>query len=152
MQGILGDCKLNHVCIVTRDLEKTKNNYARLTGMAAPETIVNEDYANMHTWFKDLDASRSGLEQCTFAAEGGNVELIMPNTGPSAWNEYLDAHGEGLHHLCFEVKELDAVVARCEENGMKKIQTGDFPGGHYAYVDATGFVGTYLELLEFLPE
>ena len=146
---ILGECTLDHVCIVTHDLEKTKRNYAALVGAEVPESIVSNDYENMHTWFRGAPAPRSGLSQCGFRDAGGvTVELIMPDDGPSAWNDQLREHGDGLHHLAFLVKDLDAVVRRCEENGMPKVQTGDFPGGHYAYVDGRDFVEAYLELME----
>lgn len=149
MTGILGESTLHHVCIVTSDLEKTKKNFAALNGMEIPETDVNQDYENMHTWFKGEAAPRSGLSQCGFTMPGGFiVELIMPDEGPSAWNDHLREHGDGLHHLAYLVKDLDAVVERCEANGMTKVQTGDFPGGHYAYVDGRSFVGTFLELME----
>lgn len=46
---ILGECTLDHVCIVTHDLEKTKRNYAALVGAEVPESIVSNDYENMHT-------------------------------------------------------------------------------------------------------
>ena len=148
-QAILGECTLDHVCIVTRDLGKTKRNYAALVGAPIPEDIVNDDYENMHTWYRGAAAPRSGLSQCGFRdANGVVVELIMPDDGPSAWNEQLEERGDSLHHLAYRVKDLDAIVKRCEENGMPKIQSGDFTGGHYAYVDARAFVGCYLELME----
>lgn len=149
IQAILGACQLDHVCIVTRDLEKTKRNYARLVGAEVPETIVNQDYERMNTWYRGGPARKSGLSQCGFSdSKGFTVELIMPDDGPSAWNDQLCEQGEGLHHVAFLVKDLDAVLERCAENGMVKIQTGDFPGGHYAYVDGREFVGAYLELME----
>ena len=56
---ILGECTLDHVCIVTHDLEKTKRNYAALVGAEVPESIVSNDYENMHTWFRGAPAPRS---------------------------------------------------------------------------------------------
>lgn len=149
MNGILGESTLHHVCIVTGDLERTKKNFAELNGMEEPATVISNDYKAMHTWFKGKEAQRSGLSQCTFEiGNGAAVEFIMPDGGPSAWNDHLSLHGGGLHHLAYLVKDLDAVVERCEAKGMEKIQSGDFPGGHYAYVDGSGFIGTFLELME----
>ena len=148
MESILGKCKLNHTCVITKDLERLKKNYATLVGVEVPQTIVNKDYATMDTWFKGSPAPNTGLEQTAVVMDGGTIELIMHNEGPSAWNDFLEEHGEGIHHFCFEVNDLVAVVERCEANGIKKIQTGKFPGGHYAYVDGRDYCGAYLELLE----
>lgn len=150
VDSILGEHTLNHVCIVTRDLDRLKKNYAALTGAEIPESMVSNDYENMHTWFKGAPAPRSGLSQTAFvdSKSGTVIEIIMPDDGPSAWNDQLNEVGESLHHLAYVVKNLDAVVARCEAAGMPKVQTGDFPGGHYAYVDGRSFVGTFLELME----
>lgn len=149
MKGILGESILHHVCIVTGDLEKAKKNFAELNGMEVPATEISNDYENMHTWFNGREAPRSGLSQCTFEmANGAAIEFIMPDEGPSAWKDYLSRYGGGLHHLAYLVKDLDTVVKRCEAKGMQKIQLGDFPGGHYAYVDGRSFIGTFLELME----
>lgn len=151
IKSILGENSLHHVCIVTRDLERMKRNFAALMGAEIPETIVTNDYENMHTWFKGAPAPRSGLSQTAFVDEktGVTVELIMPDDGPSAWNDQLDAAGDSLHHLAYVVKDLDTAVAQCEANGMPKVQSGDFKGGRYAYVDGREFVGTFLELMYF---
>lgn len=149
MKSILGNCKLHHTCVVTRDLEKCKKNYAALLGIKIPETIISKQYDIMNTKYKGKAAPYTGCEQTAVdAGNGAIIEIIMPNEGPSAWNDFLNEHGEGIHHFCFEIKDLHEIVKKCEQYGMKKIQSGDFPGGHYAYVDGRSFVGAYLELLE----
>lgn len=151
MNAILGEHKLHHICIVTRNLEKAKRNYAALTGLEVPETIVSKQYDIQNTIYMGEPAPRTGCEQVLFSPDNGMImEYIMPNEGKSAWNDFLNEHGEGIHHFCFTVKDLDAVIERCGQYGMKLVQKGNFPGGHYAYLDAMEYVGAALELLEFL--
>lgn len=153
MSGILGEYKFHHTCIVTKDLERLKKNFASLLGVEIPETIVNDDYEKMHTWFKGIPAPKTGLSQTAMIAgngDGGMIELIMPNEGPSTWNDFLNVHGEGVHHFAFVVQDLDTVLENCKTNGMEKVQSGDFPGGRYAYVDGLDFCGAFLELMEMI--
>ncbi|HHX65119.1 MAG TPA: VOC family protein, partial [Chloroflexi bacterium] len=76
------------------------------------------------------------------------LELIEPVDGPSTWREFLDAHGQGIHHIAFTVRGMDDVLARLESIGGETVQRGDYVGGRYAYVDAVAGLGAVLELLE----
>ena len=40
--------------------------------------------------------------------EACQIELIQPNGVKSTWQDFLDEHGEGIHHLAFKVKKTDA--------------------------------------------
>jgi 4-hydroxyphenylpyruvate dioxygenase-like putative hemolysin len=76
------------------------------------------------------------------------IELIEPVGGPSTWQEFLDKHGEGVHHLAFMVKGTDQVVAVLEGQGIPMVQQGDYTGGRYTYLDGESKLGVVLELLE----
>lgn len=78
-------------------------------------------------------------------------EWIQSLVGPSVYDEYLKAHGEGLHHLAFDVKDMDQAVRSLEAKGAPPSQTGgwDSPGskGRFAYLDAEPHGGVTIELL-----
>jgi len=76
-----------------------------------------------------------------------SLELIEPIGGPSTWQEFLDTHGEGVHHIAFRVKGTDSILAQLESKGLTTVQTGDHTGGRYAYVDAMDTLKIFLELL-----
>jgi len=82
-------------------------------------------------------------------------EWIQPLVGPSVYDEYLKAHGEGLHHLAFEVKDMDEAVRLLEAKGAPPSQTGgwDSPGskGRFAYLDTEPYGGVTIELLWNAP-
>ncbi|OGD24120.1 MAG: hypothetical protein A2Y69_08870 [Candidatus Aminicenantes bacterium RBG_13_59_9] len=42
------------------------------------------------------------------------LELIEPDRNPSTWREFLDAKGEGIHHVAFEIKGMDEKTALLE--------------------------------------
>ncbi len=77
-------------------------------------------------------------------------EWIEPLRGPSVYDEYLNAHGEGLHHWGFEVKDFDAAVKMLEAKGAPVSQSGgweDGSRGRFAYLDTEPHSGVTIELL-----
>lgn len=149
MESILGKCSLHHIGCVVKDMEYSKTNYARLVGEEVPATVVSDQYETMGTIYRGNRAPYTGLQQTSFVKDGQTVEFIMPNEGPSEWNDYLAKHGEGLHHLCFLVENLEMAVKNCESSGMKLIQSGNFPGGRYVYMDGKPFLCVCIELLAY---
>lgn len=83
-------------------------------------------------------------------------EWIQPIVGPSVYDEYLKAHGEGLHHLAFNVNDMDAAVKLMDSKGAPASQTGgwDSPGGkgRFAYLDTEPHGGVTIELLWNAPK
>ena len=78
------------------------------------------------------------------------IELIQPNGKPSAWQEYLDEYGEGMHHLAFPVSDTEQKVISAEAFGMPCIQRGKYgdASGEYAYFDAREKLKCFIETLE----
>jgi catechol 2,3-dioxygenase-like lactoylglutathione lyase family enzyme len=80
-------------------------------------------------------------------------EWIQPLKGPTVYNDQLDAHGEGLHHIAFNVPDLDAASAEWTRKGYPFVQGGawgerDKPGyGRFAYQNTQTLGGTDVELL-----
>ena len=89
------------------------------------------------------------IYQVCFNFENIELELIQPvGDVPSYWKECLEKNGPGIHHISFAVKNMDKCIADCEELDIPSIQRGDFPGGRYAYLDASDSMNVVLELLE----
>lgn len=67
------------------------------------------------------------------------LELIQPVRGTSIYTEFLDEHGPGLHHGCWESDDVDATVAA---SGLDCVQQGSMAGGEirFAYL-APGLPG-----------
>lgn len=80
-------------------------------------------------------------------------EWILPLKGPTVYEEHLTAHGEGFHHLAFDVDDMDKVSANWTQKGYPIIQSGGWgdegkPGsGRFAYSDTTGIGGITVEFL-----
>src|ERR1700687_1549625 len=80
------------------------------------------------------------------------VEFLQPLQGPSIYHEWLDTHGEGLHHLAFWGESLDASMASLVEWSSDVTQYGKGMGtagdGGFAYYDTVSVLGVVLETVE----
>jgi catechol 2,3-dioxygenase-like lactoylglutathione lyase family enzyme len=78
-------------------------------------------------------------------------EWIQPLVGPSVYEEYVAAHHEGLHHLGFNVRDMDAAIARLRTAGLNVTMSGAWDSnghqGRFAYLDAERHGGVTIELL-----
>ena len=80
-------------------------------------------------------------------------EWIMPEKGPSTWQDHLDKHGEGMHHMAFNVDDMDQAIAEWNKAGYGNLMAGAWgePGkkgyGRFAYVDTQAAGGIDVELL-----
>jgi catechol 2,3-dioxygenase-like lactoylglutathione lyase family enzyme len=142
---------VTQVGFIVRDIESTKVKWARFLGVEPPPTMDAGDYAVTQTRYQGEPAPEAQAKLCFFdVGPGLQLELIEPNEARSTWRDYLDAHGEGPHHLAFKVKGMKDAVAACEAFGMKLAQTGEYGdgSGRYAYLDADDSLKTLVELLE----
>jgi len=140
----------NVICqigVVVRNIERTAKIYSDVFGMEVPQVIITDPEEQAHTKYHG-NPTPARAKLAFFSMGSLSLELIEPIGGPSTWKEFLDTHGEGIHHIAFQVKGMDWVLDYLNEKGIKQIQRGDFTGGRYAYVDSKEPLGVILELLE----
>jgi len=76
------------------------------------------------------------------------LELIQTVSGPTIFDEFLRRGGEGLHHLGFDVKDLEASLERCRAIHIDVLMQGRFEGGGFAYLDTEKIGGVVFELIQ----
>ena len=145
---ILGTNLLCQVGVLVHDIEKTSKEWAAFLGVDVPEIIVTGDIKETQATY--LGESCEARSKLAFFQVGENVsiELIEPDKNPSTWRHDLDANGEGFHHIAFVVKGMKEKIEICGKQGFKLLQTGEYTGGRYAYIDANEKLKLMLELLE----
>jgi len=145
--------KVIQIGVLTANIEKTIGAWAKFLGQEAPPIHQLPPYEESHALYNGEPCY--GLNRQAFF-EFGNVqlEIIEPlGDAPSYWRDCLEKNGEGLHHLAFGVKDLDGCMRSMEAAGFGTgAQAGDFPGGRYGYMDATGSMNMIIEFLEFFDE
>jgi methylmalonyl-CoA/ethylmalonyl-CoA epimerase len=95
--------RLDHIGIAVHDLESALDAYTKGLGLSCVhrETVESE---HVRTAFLPLGDTHLEL-----------LESLSPE-GPVG--RFLERRGEGIHHLCFEVEDVDAALARCRAHGM----------------------------------
>lgn len=151
MAGILETNILTQVGFIVKDIEKSKKKFAEFFGVETPNHFDGGKFEVTGTTVMGEPAPYANCLMAFFNA-GPNVqiELIQPNGVKSTWQDFLDTHGEGVHHLAFNIKGMDKKIIDLERFGMKCVQRGKYgnAGGEYAYMDATADLKCILELLE----
>jgi len=137
-----------HVAMVVRDLDKACGCFGRIFGTPAAQPMMTGPYAESGAEYRGRPTE--GRAKLAFFPAGPNltIELVEPVGGPSTWSDFLEKHGPGIHHLGLFVKGMDANIAFLGAKGVPVVHDGKYPGGRFAYCDATDQIGAILELLE----
>jgi methylmalonyl-CoA/ethylmalonyl-CoA epimerase len=101
-----------------------------------------------------LDMSKTVSEQGVKAAilslaDGAKLELLEPLPG-SNMARMLEKRGEGLHHIAFEVDNVDKELDRLSEKGVELIDKKSRPGveGMVAFIHPKSIRGVLTELCQ----
>lgn len=150
MAGILNTLRLAQVGFIVRDIETTKVKFAEFLGMPVPPTCDGGEYATTQTTVNGQPAPEANCKMAFFDLENIQMELIEPNGVKSTWQDFLDEHGEGIHHIAFGVKGTGEKVIALEGMGFKCLQRGKYGDGNgeYAYFDAMDELKCIFETLE----
>ena len=83
--------KVDHIGIMVRDLDQAIENFSAI-GLNVSKRVV---------------ASKFNSEIAFLPCGDLTIELVMP-IGPGNGQNWLKEHGDGLHHICFDVDDLSA--------------------------------------------
>jgi len=80
-----------------------------------------------------------------------NLELLEATTETSPIAKFLRARGEGIHHICLEVSDIEATLADLKQRGIRLVdeqpRTGA-GGGRVAFLHPSAMHGVLMELHE----
>lgn len=77
------------------------------------------------------------------------IEFIQPLQGQNLYTEFLDAKGDGIHHLGFVVDDMNAWKAQFAARGFEPVFHRDMGVMEFAYFDTSVVGGLMLELLQW---
>jgi len=146
-ENLLGSDVVCQVGVVVRDIDRTSQAWAKLLGIPTPPWRLTDGQDVAHTEYHG-QGSDARAKLAFFNLGQVSLELIEPVGSPSTWQEFLDQHGPGIHHIAFRIKGMDEIITRLEGLGAPPIQRGDYTGGRYAYIDGVPEFAAILELLE----
>lgn len=132
--------RIDHVAILVEDIDAALGFWRDSLGL--PLTHV-EDVPDQESVVAFLPTGES------------EVELVRPSSDSSGVARYLDKHGPGMHHICFEVTDLASCLDRLATNGVRLINrepvigTG---GKRIAFIHPESTHGVLVELYELTQE
>lgn len=147
-KGLLGTNVVTQIGILVNDIEKTSEAYAKFLGCDKPNHIVTDIQEKAQTHYKGNPSPARAKLAFFHVGPNVDIELIEPDSAPSTWRHDLDKNGEGFHHIAFVIKGMKEKRAILEQHGMPTLQTGEYQGGRYSYIDANEQLKLVLELLE----
>ena len=146
----LGLPRVYQLGMVVRDIEAAVTFY---TGFMGISPWYRGNVAEETTWY---GGEQVALEADMVFGYSGKLmlELIeVKNDAPNIYTDFLNAHGEGLHHLGVETGDFDRKLSQAREMGIPVLQEGTLKsqGGalsKMAYLDTTALCGYPIELME----
>ena len=128
--------KINHIGIAVNSLDASIPFYRDVLGMAFEGT---EEVADQKV-------------RVAFLAVGeSRIELLEPTAPESPIARFLEKNGEGIHHLAYQVDDLEAALARLKSEGVRLIDDAPRAGAHgtrIAFLHPKASGGVLTELCE----
>ena len=146
-EATLGTTVVTQVAIIVRDIEAKARAWSQILGLPVPEIIVTDTVDKTQAEYNGQPTT-ARAKLAFFHLGQLDVELIEPIDGPSTWKDQLDRHGDSLHHIAFNIKDMKDKIALLDSRGVPLVQRGEYTGGRYAYLDGVAQLGAILELLE----
>ena len=140
----MGETVVSHLGIAVRDLDTAIPFWSVVLG--SKPTLITE-------------VADQKVRVAIFAAGaghiGGRIELVAPLSPDSPISRFLSTRGEGLHHVCIFVDDIEARLGELKTAGIRLIDEKPRRGaeGHrIAFVHPAGMNGVLLELEERGPD
>ena len=134
--------EIHHLGIVVRDIEKKVQYFTEKLGIPFKISTM-EHSGTLHGEPMKYKA------KIAFAKIGSlTLELLQTVEGNTVFEEFLNEHGEGIHHISVLSKEpLDVEIEKCRKRGIKILQIDRLaPEQGTVYMDVPGCI---IELLCF---
>lgn len=129
---------IDHIAIVVKNIDESLPRYTKVLGF---KLLNIEDVPHMHVRVAMLESSQGTT----------HFELVEPTTEGTGVQRYLQKKGEGFHHLCFVVNDLQEALRTLKSQGIRLIdespRIGE-GGSRVAFLHPESFHGLLVELKE----
>lgn len=134
----------SQVCIAVHDLDKAVEYYTNVLGFGPfvrPEIHYDEKVYRGQPITSEWEMAFCSLGPI-------ELELTQSLTPPNLYHDFLQEHGEGLHHIGFDIPDMDARIERYENIGIHVLMSGRTATGGFAHLDTTAVGGVIIELIQ----
>ncbi len=128
--------RVEHIAIAVADLEAALAHYRAVWGLEATHQERVED---------------QGVEEAMLPLGDSYLQLLGATRPDTTVAKFLARRGEGLHHIAYEVEDLEGTLAELKEKGVPLIDEKPRRGGRghlVAFVHPKGNHGLLVELIQ----
>jgi methylmalonyl-CoA/ethylmalonyl-CoA epimerase len=128
--------KIEHIGIAVKSIAESEDIYERLLGTKSYKTEHIES-ENVNTSF--------------FRIGENKIELLEATSDGSAIAKFLEKKGEGIHHIAFDVQDIEREMARLKSEGFVLINEKPKRGADnklVCFVHPKGTNGVLIELCQ----
>jgi methylmalonyl-CoA epimerase len=127
--------KVHHVGVVVRDIDQAMRFYRDTLGL------------RVH---KDETIADQGVRATLLRVGDSEIELLQPVVPETGIARYLDSRGEGLHHVCFQVDDVERDLAALKDRDVELIDQRPRDGiaGRICFLHPRAMEGTLVELCQ----
>lgn len=128
-----------HIAIAVNDISASEKLYENILDLEVKhrETVQEQGVNTV------MLQPRSG--------EGAAIELLEPLQEDSPVGKFLEKRGEGIHHICFFVEDIESTLSELKEKGIKLIDETPRTGAYnskVAFIHPKALNGVLVELAE----
>ena len=127
---------IHHIAIAVHDLEAALAFYRDALGLEVTER---------------REVPEEGVEIAFLPAGEGEIELLRPLNEASGVAQFLEKRGEGLHHVCLAVDDVEVAMERLRAAGARLLSDeprANVHGTRYVFVHPRSAHGVLLELYQ----
>ena len=127
--------KINHVAVAVPELEPALSFWRDALGLDVHHI---EDVPSQKSMVAFLPSGES------------EVELVKPTSPDSGLAKFIQEKGSGMHHICFEVDDIEGMLSELKAKGVRLINETPvvLPGRKMAFVHPKASGGVLVELYE----
>jgi methylmalonyl-CoA/ethylmalonyl-CoA epimerase len=142
--------------VVVADVDQSTEALTRIFGIGPFRTLdwPPPDRADMAAQRLYYGQHADFTARMAFADLGSiEIELIQPVSGDSIWADFLRDRGGGIHHIRFNVPDMDPVITYLAGQDISPAQQGlgIRPGTSWCNFDTNSIVGFTIEVMKALP-
>lgn len=130
--------RIDHLAIVVENLDAALTFYRDILGIQ-PSQVIDFPREGVKIAFLPLGGP-----------DGSQIELLEPTDPTTGVGRFLEKRGEGMHHICLEVPDIDQALAELQAAGAQLLDTSPRPTaeGRGIFLHPKGTHGVLLELIQ----
>ena len=130
--------QIDHIAIVVKDLEQALGTYRDALGLQVQHV-------------DEVPAEKVKVAFLPLPEGHVELELVQPLEEDTGIGRFLAKRGEGLHHVCFRVADIEAAMSQLRAQGVELLETKPRVGPRgqkYVFVHPKAANGVLIELYQ----